>query len=45
MKFVGIIGEREEKEEKIAIKNLETKVQVEVGLQDKQRITEVFGKP
>ena len=42
MKFAVIIGEKEEREEKISVKNLETKIQVEINLQDKHRIMEVF---
>ena len=42
MKFLIIVGEREEKEGKISIRNLETRTQVEVDLKDAKKIMEVF---
>jgi len=42
MKFIVIVGEKEEKGEKISIRNLETRTQVEVGLKDVKKIMEVF---
>jgi len=42
MKFLIIVGEREEKGGKISIRNLETRTQVEVDLKDAKKIMEVF---
>lgn len=42
MKFMVIVGEKEEKGEKISIRNLETRTQVEVDLKDVKKIMEVF---
>ena len=44
MKFVVIVGEREEREEKISLKNLETKAQIEVELSDSRKIMEALGE-
>jgi len=43
MKFVVLVGEREEKDQKISIKNLEKASQVEVGLSEISRLKEVLG--
>jgi len=43
MKFVILVGEREEEERKISIKNLEKAVQVEAALDDEKSIKEVLG--
>jgi len=42
MKFIVIVGEKEEKGEKISIRNLGTRTQVEVDLKDVKKIMEVF---
>lgn len=42
IKFVVIVGEREERGQKISIKNLEKAVQVEVSLSDTNRLREVL---
>ncbi len=43
IRFAAIVGEREEKEGKISIKNLEKAVQVEVSLSDVSGIREALG--
>ena len=44
MRFMIIVGKQEEAEEKISIRNLELRRQVEVPLSDKKRITEVLAE-
>ena len=44
MRFMIIVGKQEEAEEKISIRNLELRSQVEVPLSDKKRITEVLAE-
>ena len=43
MRYLAIVGEKEEREEKISIKDLERGIQQEVSLSDENRIREVLG--
>lgn len=42
MEYIVIVGEKEEKEKKLVVKNLESRIQVEVDLDDVERLREVL---